>query len=367
MLRCNQILADIICIVRGDNVGRDVGERPMRFRTVVSGTLAALMLGSSAFAGPGVTPRPEMAGGLPGVFEGRPNAPVVKVQAGDPTVQNLEEQVRALNGRVEELNFQILQMQEQLRKMQDDNEFRFQELEGGKKSDAGTTEPRKQAEAAPQGTSDQTAAVRQPSGNDAAAGALPPPSQPGQAPVAGSPESTSKTFGTIVFDQSGNVVGGDVGDQATIPTDPNGAEQLPGADNTVVAALPKTDDPEELYRDSYEFILSGQYATAEAGFSDHIKRFPEDQKSADARYWLGEAQLGQRKYRDAAETFLAANKKFPKSKKAPEMMLKLGVSLVGLNQRDIACATFSEIGKRYPNVSGAMKERVQQEQSQASC
>jgi tol-pal system protein YbgF len=90
-------------------------------------------------------------------------------------------------------------------------------------------------------------------------------------------------------------------------------------------------------------------------------------KAADARFWLGESQLGQRKYRDAAETFLAANKAFPKSKKAPEMMLKLGVSLVGLNQKDVACATFAEIGKRYPGISSALKERVSAEQAQAAC
>ena len=36
-----------------------------------------------------------------------------------------------MNGTIEELNFQVLQMQEQIRKMQEDNEFRFQELEGG--------------------------------------------------------------------------------------------------------------------------------------------------------------------------------------------------------------------------------------------
>ena len=44
----------------------------------------------------------------------------------------LEEEVRSLNGKVEDLNFQLLQLQETLRKMQEDNEFRFQELEGGK-------------------------------------------------------------------------------------------------------------------------------------------------------------------------------------------------------------------------------------------
>ncbi len=135
----------------------------------------------------------------------------------------------------------------------------------------------------------------------------------------------------------------------------------------MVAALPSTDDPEELYRNAYEFILSGDYKTAETGFRDHISRFPQDSKAADSHYWLGEALLGQQKYRDAAEIFLAANKDYPSSKKAPDMLLKLGVSLVGLNQRDVACATFAEVGKRYPDASKALKDRVKQEQALAAC
>jgi tol-pal system protein YbgF len=205
------------------------------------------------------------------------------------------------------------------------------------------------------------------------------PSGTGGADGLGTPPAD---FGTITFDGNGNVTGGSVADQTT--------QSVPGADGaageppvvrqaipnapaaakpaeTQMAALPATDDPEELYRNSYEFILSGDYGTAEEGFRDHISRFPSDTKAADAHFWLGEALLGQTKYRDAAETFLSANKDYPSSKKAPDMLLKLGVSLVGLDQKDVACATFSEIGKRYPNISGALKERVKQEQALAAC
>ena len=98
-----------------------------------------------------------------------------------------------------------------------------------------------------------------------------------------------------------------------------------------------------------------------------MSRFPKDAKAADARFWLGEAQLGQRKYRQAAETFLAASKTYPKAKKAPDMLLKLGVSLVGLNQHEIACATFAEVGKRYPNAGVQLRDRVAKEQAAAAC
>jgi len=329
----------------------------MHLRKLLSGTLAALLLSVGASAAREVDtdrrlfPLPAASGFLPGLFgsgEEKPQ-PVVVAQASDPRVVALEEQIRSLNGTVEELNFQILQLQEQLRKTQEDNEFRFQELEkrseagGGPKQRVAASEPARSRDAG-----DQPAAAGG-SVEDIIAGettaATPPAgaSGPGEAP---------KSFGTITFDADGNSAGADT------PA-PQGGE--------VVAALPPSSSPEELYRNSYQFILSGDYATAESGFREHIERFPEDGRAADAHFWLGEALLGQKRYRDAAETFLAASKDYPKAKKAPDMLLKLGVSLVALNQREVACATFAEIGKRYAGASAALKERVKQEQATASC
>lgn len=333
------------------------------------GAAAALLLSSGAAVAD--------SRGLPGVFGLDSRAPIVRVQADSGA---LAEEIRRLNGRIEELNFQILQMQEQIRKMQEDNEFRFQELEGGKKkTDAGQDETRKAAEAAPAPEAPAVAPETRVASNG---DALPAPVQPGgnlpgvEVPVAGGvtgevppgdPSLQPREMGTITFDENGNVVGGAVGDQAIIEADPNGSVQGPGADNTVVASLPKSDDPDTVYRDSYDFLLQGQYATAEAGFADHVQRFPNAANAADAHFWLGEAQLGQRKYRESAETFLAASKAYPKAKKAPDMLLKLGVSLVGLNQNDIACATFAEVGKRYPNAGAKLQERVKKEQAAAAC
>jgi tol-pal system protein YbgF len=323
----------------------------MNFRPVLTGALALMLLSAGAASAEERGLLPKL--GLPNLFGDKQRSEVQVAQSGDPRIMALEEEVRALSGRVEELNFQILQMQDQMRKMQEDNEFRFQELE--KKSQAG---------GAPRATTSGQAAQQPAPGNrQAAAAPLPPAGQ-----AAGEPATAPgpKTFGTITFDGSGNVTGGSV---TEVPAASGGEGAAPGAasDGTIVAALPATDDPEEVYRNSYEFILSGDYGTAEAGFRDHIARFPGDAKTADARYWLGEALLGQKKYRDAAEVFLDANKQFPSARKAPDMLLKLGVSLTALDQRDVACATFQEVGKRYPDISAALKERVRQEQALAKC
>lgn len=293
-----------------------------------------------------VTPSSAMLQIMPDMA-GSDTAPVQLAQASDPRVVGLEEQVRQLNGRIEEMNFQILQIQEQMRKMQEDVDFRLQEVEQ-KRGDAGSDEPTRHAEAKqPADQAGEAKSVEQIVSADAAA------------PVKTAPEE--KPLGTIVFDESGNVKGGTIDPAATEGSD------AAGTDDQKVAALPSSDNPAELYRDSYEYVLSGDYGTAEAGFRQHIDRYPADPQTADARYWLGEALLGQQRYRDAAEVFVEANRDFPDSRKSPDMLLKLGVSLSALNQRDVACATFGKIGQRYPKASSSLKERVKQERALAGC
>lgn len=359
----------------------------MHLRTILSGTLAALLFsGAAALASGTGTSALANSGfhlpsiGLPGVFgnKGANDQTESNVQlAQSGGTAGLEEQIRALTGRVEELNFQILQMQEQIRKQQEDNEFRLQQLEGSggaapatqKKSDAGeatdssvagaaTEEPSTSGDLAG-GSSVEDVIIDSGTGD---------PGQviPGTGTGTGAPP---KTFGTITVDKNGNVIDAGSNTQSTTATEDSSSvnTQAGTSGGSIVAALPQTDNADELYRNSYQFILSGDYGTAEQGFRDYISRFPKDTKSADAHYWLGESLLGQQKYRDAAEIFLAASKDYPKAKKAPDMMLKLGVSLVGLKQRDVACATFGEIGKRYPNASSTLKERVKQERALASC
>jgi len=344
----------------------------MKFRSITGSALMLLLLsGTAGMTSEGMlsprsdaraNPVPHRSVGLPGVFEQDSEAPVVLAQVSDPRVTQLEEEIRKLSGTIEELNFQVLQMQEQLRKMQEDNEFRFQELE--KRGEAGAAANKKTEVVRPP-SKDATAANNPPPATDGSAKAVTPGNDgtsattDSQDPALGTPPTD---LGNITVDKDGNIKGAKVGEPADLPGVAGNS-----SDNTTVAALPATDDPNELYRNSYQFILSGDYGTAEAGFRDHIARFPTDPKASDAHYWLGESLLGQQKYRDAAEVFLAANRDYPESPKAPDMLLKLGISLSGLQQREVACATYKEIGKRYPKSSDALKQRVKQEEALAAC
>lgn len=279
-------------------------------------------------------------------------------------VQQLEEQLRQLNGRVEEMSFQLLQMQEQLRKAQEDNEFRFQELEGGKtKKKSSLEQPADQNQNTANNTSgDQTPEVLP---QEDASQLDQPMDNSGNAVDMGNPPID---LGKLEVDENGNVLGAEQADPNAVAK-----QDLPPPDTTTVdkadqtASLnPKASDGDQ-YRSAYEQVLAGDYASAEAGFTDFIAAHPDSKRIADANFWLGEAQYSQGKYNEAAKTFLNAYKTYGKSEKAPEMLLKLAMSLAALDSRDTACATLREVVKAYPKASRPIISKVASEQKRLSC
>ncbi|RUU75953.1 tol-pal system protein YbgF, partial [Mesorhizobium sp. M7A.T.Ca.TU.009.01.3.1] len=261
----------------------------MHLRSVLSGTLALLLLsGVTALAsGTGASGTGQSTDSgftfhlpsieLPSLFGQKKKPDQVQLVQSDPAaVTSLEEQLRQMNGKIEELNFQVLQMQEQIRKQQEDNEFRFQQLEGG--GTQGGQPPAQKKSDATTGTDNDVAAapaIRAPAdagaapANDQSAGGKTvedvivesPDGDPGKViPGTGAPE---KNFGTITVDKNGNVIDAGGNTQSTAPAQDTapvaGAAPKAGKSDTVVAALPATNNPEELYRNSYQFILSGDY------------------------------------------------------------------------------------------------------------
>ncbi|MBY3599145.1 tol-pal system protein YbgF [Rhizobium bangladeshense] len=286
--------------------------------------------------------------------------PVVKVQSGDAEVrvQQLEEQMRQLNGRIEEMSFQLLQMQETIRKQQEDNEFRFQQLEKTGSGSGGAKAPVKKSE---------TDAAPAASGSDDVARLIQAPQGAETAPSTDVPDNTGlgqppKQLGSIEFDQNGNPIGGTVDESATIGSGP-----IPKANSGAPQQTASLGSEADQYKAAYGHVLSGDYGTAEEEFNQYIARYPTSARAADANFWLGEALYSQGKYNEAAKTFLNAHQKYGSSEKAPEMLLKLGMSLAALDNKETACATLREVSKRYPKASRAVISKVASEQKRLAC
>ena len=307
------------------------------------------------------------AGGSFGTINSQQQLPVVRVQANEAyRVQQLEEQIRQLNGRIEEMSFQLLQMQETIRKAQEDNEFRFQELESGKAASP-TAAPKKKAEASPVNP------ATPPTDDVATIIETPPEGGASISPPASSTTSTGApgetTLGSIELDSKGMPVGGTLNQNAN-----NSSGNLPGVATGNTAAR-KTDPVNtaaltsegDIYQAAYGHVLSGDYKLAEQGFQQYLQGYPKGTKAADASFWLGEAQYSQGKFNEAAKTFLNGHQAYGKSPKAPEMLMKLGMSLAALDNTETACATLREVPKRYPNASKTVLSKVASEQKRLSC
>ncbi|MGY5779044.1 tol-pal system protein YbgF [Rhizobium sp. LEGMi135b] len=285
-------------------------------------------------------------------------APVINVQNSDAEVrlQQLEDQMRQLNGRVEEMSYQLLQMQETIRKAQEDNEFRFQQLEkrgggGAAAPAAGGTMKKSEADVPAQSGGGQ---------QDDVAGVI-TDSQNGNAAPRGGSGKPPGELGSIQFDQSGGQIG------SSITGANNGSGAPPSAGSGSGSQTASLGSENDQYRAAYGHVLSGDYSVAEQEFRQYLDSYPSSSRAADANFWLGEALYSQGKYNDAAKTFLNAHQKYSTSEKAPEMLLKLGMSLAALDNKDTACATLREVTKRYPKASKAVTGKVASEEKRLAC
>ena len=273
-------------------------------------------------------------------------------------LSQLEEQQRINSGQIEGLQFQLTQLQSLLERMQEDNEFRFQQLEGGGLG--------------------ETDAVT-PSGGETPAERLPQEPQQSELPAApntvidplvgdadlmdgGEMGGEDDLYASDVFGEEGVVLGppeGQLG--STPPSEPLDLSFDPNA-------VPLNDgDAVAQYQAGYEAVVRGEYAFAENQFRQFIESFPDNPQAPDATYWLGETLIQRAAFGEAAEVLLEGFERYPTSTRAPDLLLNLGIALHGAGEFDTACRTYGEVLRRYPDSTDAFRDRVVAEQARAGC
>ena len=312
-------------------------------------------------------------------------APMMQLaQSGDANlrINQLEENIRRLNGLVEELNFQLLQMQEQMRKMQEDNEFRFQELEEKRQGRLNRSKTRLSNS---RKTKTNTPGKRQPSesidtnsNSDGRQKIVKTAKKPrmidGVEIYQGDDSGRESPLGSITFDSLGNVVDSAQGKPldltSRLPDLNQRDNNLPRANSEPQldgAKFASVGSAKQLYELAYEYFQAGDYANSKEAFGVFVERYPDNGKTANAQFWLGESMFSQSNFEGAAKAFLKGHTNWPGAKIAPQTLLKLGVSLAGMNQRELACATYAKVYRKYPKMSNTMRNRVKGEQNSAQC
>ncbi|MCD7060448.1 tol-pal system protein YbgF [Pelagibacterium xiamenense] len=303
--------------------------------------------------------------GLAGVLSFGSAAPVLAqsqdIAALQVRISQLEEQVRTYSGQIEGLQFQLTQLQTLIERMQEDNEFRFQQLEGG--------------------GSGESEAVTTPGGATPSE-ALPPSSSTETLPEAPATEGAlvgdedlgelDPNFGDEDRLYASDVFEGEEGVVTGPPEAPLG-QTPPSAPLDLSFDANQTDievndgDANAQFQAGYDAIVRGETAFAEEQFRQFLELFPDNPQAPDATYWLGQTLIQRGAYHEAANVLITGFEAYPTSSRAPDLLLDLGVALHGAGEFDTACRTYSEVLRRYPEATDAFKERVVSEQARAGC
>lgn len=322
--------------------------------------LGAALASSASFAAPVLSPfeaRIDLLETQAQDLANRLNIPARK-GFGEPTVQvaqsnrsaaqinvrldALEGQMRTLNGQVEGMQFQLTQLQALLTNMQADNEFRFQELEGGSLG--------------------KTSAVTQ-SGSETLASELPQNIEVDDGPLGPAFSLDSNLDQDLSLGPDGEL-GSLSGEGLDLSLEGAGKPfDLLNQSGSVV----RNGDADAQYRAGFDAAASGDTIFAEGQFRQFIALFPNHPDAPNATHWLGEALLQRGDYEEAAEILLEGFELYPNSVKAPDMLLKLGVSLGRAGEHETACRTFVEALRRYPNGTRDYMQQIGREQKNAQC
>ncbi|MCK5910524.1 MAG: tetratricopeptide repeat protein, partial [Caulobacter sp.] len=99
------------------------------------------------------------------------------------------------------------------------------------------------------------------------------------------------------------------------------AGAAPVADGAVPPPPPPPADPAVAFKQARQLLLDGDYAKAEQAFSAYVANYPDNAKTPEARYWLGETLFVREAYTDAAAAYIGAIRGWPQSTWAPDATL----------------------------------------------
>jgi tol-pal system protein YbgF len=119
-------------------------------------------------------------------------------------------------------------------------------------------------------------------------------------------------------------------------------------------------DERNQYEAAMGLVRRGDFAEAATALSAFLKRFPASGYVDSARFWLGNAQYGQRDYKGAIvsfKSFIAANPQHPR---AAEALLALANCQIELKDNKAARRSLDDLIKAYPGTEAAQagKERL---------
>lgn len=106
--------------------------------------------------------------------------------------------------------------------------------------------------------------------------------------------------------------------------------------------------PNEVYNMARSDYLKGNFELAIEGFTIYKSQFPESPLADDALYWIGECYFSQEKFDEAVEQFNELILNYPNGDKIPAAYLKKGISLAEQGKKEEALSVFKLLITKFP-------------------
>ena len=151
---------------------------------------------------------------------------------------------------------------------------------------------------------------------------------------------------------------------------PDDARTAPDAGGTLdgqLGAAPPANAGEAFIR-ARALFTANDFEAAGAAFQDFVATYPNNTRTPEAYYWLGESYFARRGYQTATAAYASALRNRPTTAWAPAAMARLAQSLANANQPAQACAALAEFDQRYAaRASAAVRANAQTARTRARC
>jgi tol-pal system protein YbgF len=125
--------------------------------------------------------------------------------------------------------------------------------------------------------------------------------------------------------------------------------------------------PKEQYTYALSLLRKRNYTGAETAFKAFIEKYPENDLSGNAMYWMGETFYVRKNFSEAARIFLDGYQRFPTGGKASGNLLKLAKSLSEIGEITSACASYNELLKTFPGAGARTISTARNELARLKC
>jgi tol-pal system protein YbgF len=116
-----------------------------------------------------------------------------------------------------------------------------------------------------------------------------------------------------------------------------------------------TNEKKKLYNVAIKYFGTGAYDKALTKFKEYIDKFPDDDLTDNAQYWIGECNLKKGEYLKAVEEFQKVIEYYPLGNKVPDAYLKIGYSYLYLKDNVSALQYFNLVRDMFPHTDASIE------------